>query len=108
MGVVVLALCFHSMALHAQEASSIPGWYPLPDSLYLIWQLDQDQVRRLKVIEEDHEVERSAIAADPTIPPQERMRQLEQLASVRRKEVKAVLQLKQFEDWERRFSPSGR
>ncbi len=94
-------------AASAQNGNTIAGWYPLPDSLFLIWDLEQDQVRRLRVIEEDHNLDRAEILADQSLSPVSRDQRLEALAAQRRTEIKAVLQLKQFEDWERRSQRAG-
>lgn len=91
-----------SSSVKAQTNGAIRGWDPLPDSLFLIWALEEDQVRRLRVIEEDHEADRMAITTNKGLSDQQRQQQLEELAAQRRQEIKAVLQLKQFEDWERR------
>ena len=50
----MIALCC-TMQVQAQNGVAVPGWDPLPDSLFLIWGLEQDQVRRIRVIEEDHD-----------------------------------------------------
>ena len=91
----------------AQGEPSIRGWDPLPDSLFQIWGLEGDQMRRLRVIEEDHNAERAEIMKDASLTDQARVQRLEQLAIERRKEIKAVLQVKQFEDWERRSRTTG-
>ncbi len=103
--VAVLLLCYRTAK--AQNSSAIKGWDPLPDSLFLIWNLEQDQVRRLRVIEEDHEMERRDIMANKALNSQQQQEQLEKLAVQRRSEIKAVLQLKQFEDWARRSRSLG-
>jgi|SRR5690606_27930847 len=96
------ALSFLCCTTQVQAQNGVPGWDPLPDSLFLIWGLEQDQVRRLRVIEEDHDSARADIQADQGLSAEERDRQLRDLAMERRKEIRAVLQVKQFEDWERR------
>jgi hypothetical protein len=91
----------------AQNGVQIPGWYPLPDSLFQIWELEHDQVRRLRVIEEDHNTERAEILNMQGLGTTDRDKRLQQLASERRREIKAVLQVKQYEDWERRSKLAG-
>lgn len=102
---IVCGLLFGGQAL--AQGGNIPGWYPLPDSLFLIWDLEQDQVRRIRVIEEDHTVERAEVLANAAMSAQAKDQRLEQLATERRREIKAVLQIKQFEDWERRSKMAG-
>jgi hypothetical protein len=104
----MLLSLFLCLSAKAQEAPPVPGWDPLPDSLFTFWRLETDQVRRLRVIEEDHSSERTRILADKRMPPAEKDRALQQLAVERRREIKAVLQLKQFEDWEKRYAPEAR
>ncbi len=97
---LLLSIFWPSKEIFAQTAVS--GWDPLPDSLHTIWKLDQDQVRRLRMIEEDHEAERVVILADKSMSSDLRDQRLKELASSRKNEIKAVLQVKQYEDWERR------
>jgi hypothetical protein len=92
-------------ALHAQTDLARIGWDPLPDSLFQAWGLNADQVRRLRVIEEDHDAERAQLMSQGSLDEATREQRLRQLATERRREIRAVLQVKQFEDWERR---SGR
>lgn len=92
----------------AAQATPVPGWDPLPDSLFMIWKLDQDQIQRLRVIEEDHNAEKATILAAKNISAEVRDQRLRSLAIERRNEIRAVLQLKQFEDWERRCSVAAR
>jgi hypothetical protein len=100
------AIAFSAMLFlgHGSMAQTVdvPGWDPLPDSLHTIWKLDPDQVKRLRMIEEDHETEKAALLANKAISTDQRDQQLRELANARRNEIKAVLQLKQFEDWQRR------
>ncbi len=101
LGTALMIVCCGNTA-QAQNGVAVPGWDPLPDSLFLIWDLDRDQVRRLRVIEEDHDSARAEIQADQNLSADDKDRQLQDLARERRNEIRAVLQVKQFEDWERR------
>lgn len=105
--VVAAGVLWLATTARAQGEQPIRGWDALPDSLFQIWGLEGDQVRRLRVIEEDHNAERAEIMKDPSLSEQARTVRLEQLAGERRKEIKAVLQVKQFEDWERRSRLAG-
>ena len=105
--VVAAGILWLATTARAQGEQPIRGWDTLPDSLFQIWGLEGDQVRRLRVIEEDHNAERAQIMADASLTDEARTQRLEQLAAERRKEIKAVLQVKQFEDWERRSRSAG-
>src|SRR5436190_1073102 len=91
-----------AIAVQAQGTDTVlakAGWNPMPDSLFLVWKLDDDQVRRLRVIEEDYDTERMKVMADKALTTGARDHALSGLADKRRKEVKGVLQPAQYEDW---------
>lgn len=81
------------------------GWYALPDSLFLIWKLDADQVRRLKVVEEDHETERSRLMADMELSIPQRDELLRKEATERRNDVRSVIGPRLTDDWYVRMRP---
>lgn len=75
------------------------GWDPLPDSLVNAWRLPQDQVRRLRVIEEDYNGERSKLMSDASLSDGGREARMRELANQRREEIRAVLPMRQYDDW---------
>ncbi|MEO8591485.1 MAG: hypothetical protein ABI432_19040 [Flavobacteriales bacterium] len=97
----VIALLL-STSIHAQNADPVlarAGWDPLPDTLFLIWKLDSDQVRRLGIIEEDYDEERAKVMSDTALSTGARDAALHRFATDRRKEVKGVLRADQYKDW---------
>jgi hypothetical protein len=100
---LVSAVCFAWGSIAMAQEASIPGWHPLPDSLFTVWRLESDQIRRLRVIEEDHNTERVTILSS-ALPATQKEAKLQELAGERRREIRAVLQVRQFEDWERRYA----
>ena len=102
----LFAWVFLPMAMLAQQPDPVlaqAGWYPLPDSLFLIWKLDADQIRRLKVIEEDHEAERAKVMADMEISIPERDERLRKQAVERRNDVRSVIGGRFADDWYKRL-----
>lgn len=103
---LLLALMLLPVAVLAQQPDPIlaqAGWYPLPDSLFLIWKLDADQIRRLKVIEEDHEAERAKLMADMDLSIPARDERLRQQATERRNDVRSVIGGRLADDWYKRL-----
>ena len=97
-----------SVATHAQDEATLSrlGWYPLPDSLFKVWGLDRDQVRRLQAIEEDYAVDRSMLMRS-ALPEEERERRIRAMAADRSAEIRAVIHSRHFADWERRMRSDG-
>lgn len=89
--------------MSAQETVDLPsyGWYDLPDSLFRRWKLDEDQVKRIRVIEEDYDTERSKLMADMRWSVVQRDARLRDMAAKRRDEVGHVINAEQFEEWKR-------
>jgi hypothetical protein len=99
---ILFALVFLPVIVLAQQPDTIlaqAGWYPLPDSLFLIWKLDADQIRRLKVVEEDHEAERAKVMADMELSIPERDERLRRQAAERRNDVRSVIGGRFADDW---------
>ncbi|MBP6698960.1 MAG: hypothetical protein KA175_15170 [Flavobacteriales bacterium] len=98
-----------SFALPAQSPQDLArmGWEPLSDSLYLVWNLSTDQIKRIAMIEDDYEVERTALVSDPKLSEAVRDTRLRALANARRKEIKGVLKAEQYEDWQKRTRVEG-
>lgn len=92
-----------SIATQAQGTSDLHPWEPLPDSLFLIWHLDKDQIARLRVIEEDYVTERGNATNDTRLSPAQRQERLKRLGDSRREEIKGVLQTEYYIDWQRRM-----
>lgn len=93
--------------MHAQDTQGIPGWEVLPDSLFLIWHLDQDQITRLHVIEEDYDTERQHVAADTKVDAAEKKARLQKLGTARLHEIEGVLGQEYFSDWQRHVRDAG-
>ncbi|MEO8734654.1 MAG: hypothetical protein ABI373_10020 [Flavobacteriales bacterium] len=93
-------------AVHAQNTTHISGWEVVPDSLFLIWHIDQDQVKRLHVIEEDYDTERQHVASSAKTDAEKEAR-LQKLGASRLKEMKGVLGADHFSDWQRRIELAG-
>ena len=94
-----------SASTYAQQADAVlaeAGWNALPDSLFLRWKLEDDQVKRLRVIEEDYDAERSKVLNDRSMSAGARDAAVRKLADARRAEVKGVLQPEHFDDWIKR------
>lgn len=100
---VVLVLFGSAIAVAGQDAALLQrvGWDPLPDSMITAWRLPHDQVKRLLVIEEDFNAEREAVMTDTALTDAAREARLTELATMRRKEIRAVLPMRQFDDWVR-------
>ncbi len=92
----------HDGALRAQDAGLMAhvGWDPLPDSLYLAWDLPADQIRRLRVIEEDYNAELAKVMADVSFTDVARESRLRTLAQARLNEVRGVLPMRQYDAWQ--------
>jgi hypothetical protein len=97
----VLSLFLMGLAVQAQDVDILAraGWFPLPDSLLNTWRLPSDQVRRLRVIEEDYNGERVKLMAETGVTDAQRGERLRELAASRRNEIRAVLPMRQFDDW---------
>jgi len=98
----LLAAVLFAVAAAAQQPSAVPvnaGWNSMPDSLFLEWKLEDDQVKRLRMIEEDYDTERNRVVSDTALPASGRDAALTRLAEERRNEVKGVLQPKHYADW---------
>ena len=89
--------------LRAQDVTNIPGWEVLPDSLFLIWHLDQDQIHRLRVIEADYKTEWQHIAADTRTDAADKEAHLRKLGASRMDEIEGVLGGEYFSDWRDRL-----
>ncbi|MEZ4806838.1 MAG: hypothetical protein R2815_05115 [Flavobacteriales bacterium] len=103
---LLMATLFFVSGLAAQQHDELlidVGWYPVPDSLALIWKLDDDQVYRLRVLGTDLDKRLAELLADPALTEGERQRTLRGLAATRRSEIERVLRTEQFEDWLRRY-----
>ena len=87
----------------AQDVTTIPGWEILPDSLFLIWHLDQDQITRLRVIEEDYDTERQHVAANVKVDEAGKAARLRKLGIARLDEIEGVLGGEYFSDWRDRI-----
>lgn len=92
-----------SIASQAQGTSDPYRWESLPDSLFLIWHLDKDQIDRLRVIEEDYTTERGNVTNDTRLSTAQQQQRLKQLGDSRREEIKGVLQTEYYIDWQRRM-----
>lgn len=99
MGIIILVLLV--CPLRAQEPIDLPsyGWYDLPDSLFLRWKLTEDQVSRIRVIEEDYNEERATLMAESAVSQTQRDAELRALASKRRNELSYVLSKEDYSDW---------
>jgi hypothetical protein len=97
----LLSLFLMGLAVQAQDVDMLArvGWFPLPDSLLNTWRLPSDQVRRLRVIEEDYNGERVKLMAETGVTDAQREERLRELAASRRNEIRAVLPMRQFDDW---------
>lgn len=100
---LLLVLFGSAIAVAGQDAALLQrvGWDPLPDSMINTWRLPHDQVRRLRVIEEDFNTERAKVMAETGLTDAAREERLRELAGLRRKEIRAVLPMRQFDDWVR-------
>ena len=87
------------LSVCSQAITDIPGWHPLPDSLMQIWHLDQDQVRRINVIEEDYATEREEVWSTPDLDEPGRIRELSRLGAARMEEIKGVLGTAHYDQW---------
>ena len=97
-----LLFVFAPAVVRAQGTADIPGWQMVPDSLFLIWHLDQDQIARLRVIEEDYDTERQHVAANMKTGTEQEAR-LRKLGASRMNEIKGVLGAEYFSDWQHRL-----
>ena len=100
--VAAVLLGVSALAQQSDAISADAEWNPLPDSLFLRWKLDVDQVKRLRMIEEDYEADRSAVVNDRGMSEAARDAAVRQLANARRNEVKGVLRAEHYDDWIRR------
>jgi hypothetical protein len=91
-------------ALHAQGLSDVHGWEVVPDSLFLIWHLDQDQIKRLRVIETDYDTERQHVAVNTKADAAAKDARLRKLGKARLNEIKGVLGTEYFSDWRKRMN----
>src|SRR5690606_38586177 len=88
------------LSVCSQAITDIPGWHPLPDSLMQIWHLDKDQVRRIKVIQEDYAAERKEVWGTPNMEETEKVRALARLGTARMEEIKGVLGTVNYGRWQ--------
>jgi|GEM_PF-2102984 len=100
-----MPLCFFLLFLaplsaRSQAIGDIPGWHILPDSLMQIWHLDKDQVRRIKVIQEDYAAERKEVWSTPNMVDTEKTRALTRLGTARMEEIKGVLGTANYGRWQ--------
>lgn len=100
LGLLLILFLLLPVTLRAQVANDIPGWEILPDSLMQIWHLDADQVRRIKVIEEDYSTERDEVWGTPNLEEQDKVQQLGRLGVARMEELKGVLGSTHFGSWQ--------
>lgn len=99
MGLIIAVLL--ACPLRAQEPIDLPGygWYDLPDSLFLRWKLTEDQVKRIRVIEEDYNGERATLMSESAMSGSQRDAELRALANKRRNELSHVLSKENYSDW---------
>lgn len=100
--IVLVIAALVSASVHAQRTDPVlaeAGWNALPDSLFLRWKLEDDQVKRLLMIEEDYEAARSQLMNDRGLETNARSAALRKLADARRAEVKGVLQPEHYDEW---------
>lgn len=88
------------LSVCGQAITDIPGWHPLSDSLMQIWHLDKDQMRRIKVIQEDYATERKEIWGTPNMEDAEKVRTLTRLGTARMEEIRGVLGTANYERWQ--------
>lgn len=100
---LLLVFLGSAIAVAGQDAALLQrvGWDPLPDSMINTWRLPHDQVRRLRVIEEDFNTERAKVMSETGLTDAALEERLRELAGLRRKEIRAVLPMRQFDDWVR-------
>ncbi len=100
LGLLFLLFLFFPLTLRSQVVQDIPGWNILPDSLMQLWHLDKDQVRRIKVIEEDYSTERNEIWGTPQMEEEEKIQLLGKLGIARMEEIKGVLGAIHYASWQ--------
>ena len=99
LGILFILFLFLPLTLRSQVVQDIPGWQMLADSLMQLWHLDKDQVRRIKVIEEDYSTERDEIWGTPQMEEEEKVQQLGKLGVARMEEIKGVLGAVHYGAW---------
>jgi hypothetical protein len=82
----------------AQQKAVVP-WRPLTDSVCQVLHLSEDQVQRLRVIDEHYNTERHKAQADEQLTATDRDRMLSGWIAAREKEVRGVMTREQFEQW---------
>lgn len=95
-----LALIGVPASSRAQSPSDVLGWELLPDSLMQVWHLDKDQIRRIKVIEEDYATEREELWSTPDSDDREKELRERKLGESRMAEIKGVLGNTNFARWQ--------
>ena len=103
-GLLFLLFLLTPFSSQAQVTVDIPGWNVVPDSLMQIWHLGKDQMRRIKVIEEDYSTERDEVWSTPDVDDQEKTRRLMKLGEARMGEIKGVLGTTSFDLWQKAIS----
>lgn len=101
-------LIFKSASAQQGDDLQRLGWVPLPDGLFLVWNLDNDQVRRLHAIEEDYNSERAKLVSEMALSDKDRDACLRTMAGSRRKEVQDVLKAERYDDWMARWRTQQR
>lgn len=94
-----LAVCLAALCVQAQAPGAQP-WRVLNDSVYMVLGLSEDQVSRVKAIEEQYTEERMKLNSSPqTLDRTEVERRMSGLTADREKEVRGVMSKEQFEAW---------
>lgn len=100
--ILIVLIGLFTATISAQDTALLSrvGWDPLPDSLMMTWGLPQDQVRRLRVIEEDYRAELRKAMAEAPRSEADRDARLRSLAQARKSEIRGVLTMRQYDAWQ--------
>lgn len=95
-----LLLVFGLLVMRVCAQESTPPWRILNDSVYQVLGLSEDQVQRVRVIDDQYAEERAKLNSSPeTVTRPEMERRLSGLIADREKEVRGVMTREQFEGW---------
>lgn len=108
LSLLVTMLMISAVCAQESDVLSRTGWDPLPDTLFLIWKLDTDQIKRVGMIEEDYDAERARLMSDTTLSDKNRDARSRTMAAGRRKELQGVLTAEPYKDWMARSRASQR